>query len=199
MRAKCQQRPAHHKPLGERLKRAPNPRHNAAQFGLRLRKLRLYIPRLRTLPLRPRRARIRRCGYWRSGGRRSGGRRSLRRRRWRRICRHSSGRRRLRRRICRRRNGGRGLRRRIWRRSGYGRGLRPRRYWRIRRRRRDLRPRIRNGRLNAPSSAAIPAKPIRGRILAPAPPANEHAAHFVLRRLRLRLLSRRAYIRRRSR
>lgn len=77
--------------------------------------------------------------------------------------------------------------------------MRPRRYWRIRIRRRDLRPHIRSGRLNAPSSAAIPAKPIRRKILAPATPANEHAAQFVLRRRRLRLPSRLARIRRRSR
>lgn len=74
--------------------------------------------------------------------------------------------------------------------------MRPRRWQHSSGYGRRLRPRIRSGRLNAPSCAAIPTKPIRGRILAPAPSANEHAAQFVLRRRRLRLLSCRACIRR---
>ena len=139
MRAKSQQRPAHHNPVGKRRKRAAPPRQNAAQFGLRQRNL-----RLRTLRLRCRRMGIRR-------------------------------------RRCRRR-------------------LRRRRCWHgcSGRRRRRLARRICHGNLNVPSSAAVAAEPVRGRIFAAAPRANEHAAQFALRLRTLRLRCRRAHIRRRS-
>ena len=155
MRAKSQQRPAHHNPVGKRRKRAANPRQNAAQFGLRQRNLRPYILRLRTLRLRCRRVCIRRRRY----RRRRSGRRCLRRRR--RYWRRHSGRRRLV--LC-------------------CSGLRC----------------ICRGRRNIPSSAAVAAESISGRIFAAAPRANEHVAQFALRLRTLRLRCRRAHIRRRS-